>query len=53
MRPRISTPPRPTPRAPKRPTLGNQADALRAEGANKEEAIDEADVNAANAVNAM
>lgn len=34
--------------------LGNQADALEAEGANKEEAIDEADVNAdANAVNAM
>ena len=34
--------------------LGNQADALEAEGARKEEAIDEADVNAANAnVNAM
>ena len=32
--------------------LGNQADALEAEGAAKEEAIDEADVNAA-AVNAM
>lgn len=40
-------------------TLENQADALEAEGARKEEAIDEADVNAANsaassaAVNAM
>ena len=33
--------------------LENQADALREEGENKEEAIDEADVNAANAVNAM
>ena len=34
--------------------LGNQADALANEGAAKEEAIDEADVNAdANAVNAM
>ena len=34
--------------------LGNQADALANEGARKEEAIDEADVNAANAnVNAM
>ena len=32
--------------------LGNQADALKAEGENKEEAIDEADVNA-EAVNAM
>ena len=32
--------------------LGNQADALEAEGAKKEEAIDEADVNA-DAVNAM
>lgn len=40
-------------------TLENQAEALEAEGARKEEAIDEADVNAANpaeaeaAVNAM
>ena len=34
-------------------TLGNQADALKAEGERKEEAIDEADVNSANAVNAM
>ena len=40
-------------------TLENQADALEAEGARKEEAIDDADVNAANAaaadaaVNAM
>lgn len=40
-------------------TLENQADALEGEGARKEEAIDEADVNAANsaeagaAVNAM
>ena len=34
-------------------TLGNQADALREEGARKEDAIDEADVNSANAVNAM
>lgn len=34
-------------------TLGNQADALREEGDRKEEAIDEADVNSANAVNAM
>jgi hypothetical protein len=33
--------------------LENQADALREEGEDKEEAIDEADVNAANAVNAM
>ena len=34
--------------------LGNQADALKAEGENKEEAIDKADVNAdANNVNAM
>jgi len=33
--------------------LGNQADALREEGDRKEEAIDEADVNSANAVNAM
>jgi hypothetical protein len=35
--------------------LGNQADALRDEGARKEEAIDDADVNASNpnAVNAM
>ena len=33
--------------------LANQADALREEGENREEAIDEADVNAANAVNAM
>ena len=32
--------------------LGNQADALKAEGETKEEAIDEADVNA-EAVNAM
>ena len=38
-------------------TLGNQADALRDEGDRKEDAIDDADVNAAatspNAVNAM
>ena len=40
-------------------TLGDQADALKAEGARKEEAIDDADVNAQNhaeanaAVNAM
>ena len=38
-------------------TLGNQADALREEGARKEDAIDDADVNAAatspNQVNAM
>lgn len=33
--------------------LENQADALRETGEEKEEAIDEADVNAANAVNAM
>ena len=33
--------------------LENQADALRDTGDAKEEAIDEADVNAANAVNAM
>ncbi len=34
-------------------TLSNQANALEAEGERKEEAIDEADVNSANAVNAM
>ena len=34
-------------------TLENQADALEAEGARKEEAIDEADVSNAAAVNAM
>ena len=34
-------------------SLGNQADALREEGERKEEAIDDADVNSANAVNAM
>lgn len=34
-------------------TLENQADALREEGDAREEAIDEADVNASNAVNAM
>jgi hypothetical protein len=34
-------------------TLSNQADALEAEGDRKEEAIDDADVNNANAVNAM
>ena len=34
-------------------TLGNQADALREEGAAAEEKIDASDVNAANAVNAM
>ena len=33
--------------------LENQADALRETGEDKEEAIDEADVNSANAVNAM
>ena len=33
--------------------LENQADALEAEGDRKEEAIDEADVNSAGAVNAM
>ena len=33
--------------------LENQADALEDEGERREEAIDEADVNAANAVNAM
>ena len=34
-------------------TPGNQADAREAEGERKEEAIDNADVNSANAVNAM
>jgi hypothetical protein len=34
-------------------TLENQAEALEEEGQRREEAIDEADVNTANAVNAM